>query len=113
MALKLRYFTFQLKESSIASLYSADRVRIPIILLWVYYYNVSSRSAPDGAALMTTRTLEAEDPDLGKFLELLERDMAAHPEHIREIGTQRVARIGLLVHGVPVDLEDPLLVDEK
>lgn len=62
---------------------------------------------------MTTRTLEEDEPDLGKFLELLEHEIAAHPKHIRPLGSRRAARIELLVRGVPVDLEDPLPVDEK
>jgi hypothetical protein len=88
-------------------------LHISIILIWVYNYNESSGTTPDGLALMTTRTLEEEEPDLGKFLELLEREIAAHPKHIRPLGSQRAARIELLVRGVPVDLEDPLPFDEK
>jgi antitoxin PrlF len=63
---------------------------------------------------MTRATpVEEDDPVLGKFLEFLERDIAAHPEHVRAVGTELAARIRALVRDAPVDLEAPLPADDK
>ena len=69
---------------------------------------------PDGAVLMTRATpVEEDDPALGKFLDFLERDIAAHPEHVRAVGTKLAARIRSLVRGVHVDLDAQLPADDK
>jgi len=61
---------------------------------------------PDGAVLLTRATSAREDdPVVGKFLEFLARDMNEHPEHIKGIRTDFLARIRALTKGVKVDLD--------
>lgn len=69
---------------------------------------------PDGAVLMTrAEPTEKDDPALGKFLILLEQDIANHPERVRAVGTKLATRIRSLVRGVDVDLDAPLAAEDK
>ncbi len=45
------------------------------------------------------------DPALALFLDLLARDIAAHPEHVRAIDAGLLERIHALVGNVEVDLD--------
>jgi antitoxin PrlF len=64
---------------------------------------------PDGEVLLTRAGSDREeDPIVGKFLEFLARDMNEHPEHIRGINTDLLARIRTLTKGVKVDLDASL-----
>jgi antitoxin PrlF len=69
---------------------------------------------PDGAVLMTrAMPTEADDPVLGKFLDFLARDIAAHPGHVQAVGAKLATRIRSLVRGVKVDLDAPLSADDE
>lgn len=49
-----------------------------------------------------------EDPVLASFLDLLERDIAGHPERLRRAPASLVERGRKLVDGVDIDLDAPL-----
>lgn len=51
---------------------------------------------------------DAGDPALLGFLDLLERDIAAHPDRLKPVPEDLVHRARDLVHGVEVDLDAPL-----
>ncbi len=51
---------------------------------------------------------DADDPALLGFLDLLERDIAAHPERLRPVPAALVERARELVHGVDIDLDAAL-----
>src|ERR1700688_3643284 len=51
---------------------------------------------------------DAEDPALMGFLDLLERDIATHPERLQPVPERLVERARDLVRGVEVDLDAPL-----
>ncbi|WP_295998431.1 type II toxin-antitoxin system PrlF family antitoxin [Rugamonas sp.] len=55
---------------------------------------------------------QADDPLLGQFLDFLARDMANHPERLRAVDADLVARIRSLTDGIEVDLDAPLPADE-
>lgn len=64
---------------------------------------------PDGSVRLTRAgTGEEDDPVLGGFLHFLARDIADHPERLRAVDTDWVARIHALVGEVEVDLDAPL-----
>jgi antitoxin PrlF len=68
---------------------------------------------PDGAVLLTrVEAPEENDPVVGKFLTFLARDMEVQPTQIRSIDPALVRRARLLVKGIRVDLDAPL-VDEN
>lgn len=69
----------------------------------------------DDGTVVLTRRAEADeaDPVLGRFLDFLARDMAAHPERLRGIDRDFVARIQLLVKDVEVDRDAPLSPDDE
>ena len=71
------------------------------------------RAMDDGTVVITRKPdgLEA-DPVLGRFLALLETDMAAHPDHLHPVGAEFVERLTAMVDGVTVDLDEPLADDE-
>jgi antitoxin PrlF len=49
-----------------------------------------------------------EDPALLGFLDLLERDIAAHPERLQPVLTDLVERARELVQGIDIDLDAAL-----
>ncbi len=51
---------------------------------------------------------EGEDPVLVAFLDLLERDIAAHPERLQRVADALVQRGRELVDGVEIDLDAAL-----
>ncbi|MEC9463460.1 MAG: type II toxin-antitoxin system PrlF family antitoxin [Pseudomonadota bacterium] len=53
------------------------------------------------------------DPALIAFLDLLERDLAAHPERLKPLDPAVLARVNALVSDVDVDLDAPLLPDDE
>lgn len=53
-------------------------------------------------------TPEKDDPALAPFLELLARDLAAHPERVHGLDAAFVRRLKGLVADVDVDLDAPL-----
>jgi len=69
---------------------------------------------PDGAVLLTRAEAgEESDPVVGKFLAFLARDMEVHPIQIRGINSTLLRRDRLLVKGVKVDLDSPLLPEDE
>lgn len=48
-------------------------------------------------------TSEEEDPALGAFLDLLERDIAEHPERLQLVTPELVERIRRATEGIDVD----------
>jgi len=50
---------------------------------------------------------------VGKFLAFLARDMEVHPIQIRGINSTLLRRARLLVKGVKVDLDSPLLPEDE
>lgn len=55
---------------------------------------------------------EDDDPALRPFLDLLARDIAAHPERVEALDAMFVHRLRGLVADVDVDLDAPLPDDE-
>lgn len=72
------------------------------------------RISGDGEVVMT-RALEEpeEDPVIGRFLDFVARDLSNHPERLRQLDTTFVHRAQALVHGVEVDLDQPLSADDE
>ncbi len=71
------------------------------------------RAMDDGTVVIARKPeQQEEDPALGRFLTLLEADMAFHPEHLHPVGAGFVERVSALVDGVAVDLDQPLADDE-
>jgi antitoxin PrlF len=72
------------------------------------------RLGSDGSVTVNRKqdATQEDDPVLGRFLALLEGDMAAHPERLHPIGADFVERIAALVDGVEVNLDEPLADDE-
>jgi len=56
---------------------------------------------------------EGADPVLRHFLDFLARDMTTHPERLRQLDRDLVARIEALVGDVEVDLDAPLTADDE
>jgi antitoxin PrlF len=71
------------------------------------------RALDDGTVIITRKPDGTEDdPVLGRFLTLLETDMAAHPGRLHPVGAEFVEQLTALVDGVAVDLDEPLADDE-
>jgi antitoxin PrlF len=62
----------------------------------------------DQVVLRRSTKDDADDPALLGFLDLLERDIAAHPERLKPVPEPLLQRARELVHGVEVDLDAPL-----
>jgi antitoxin PrlF len=70
---------------------------------------IAFRIAPDGETVTVTKVSDAEDdPVIGRFLRFLERDLANHPERVRQLPASLVARARALTAGVKVDLDEKL-----
>lgn len=59
-------------------------------------------------AVLVKVTDEDQDEALGAFLDLLERDIRQHPERIRGISPELVARVRDLTSQDRVDLDEPI-----
>jgi antitoxin PrlF len=69
---------------------------------------------PSGEVVLTrAAAAEESDPVVGKFLAFLARDMAAHPERIRDVDPALLRRARSIVKGVKVDLDAPLLPEDE
>lgn len=68
----------------------------------------------DGTVVLARRT-EADEADavLGRFLDFLAHNMATHPERLRGVDADLVARIQSPVKDVEVDRDAPLSPDEE
>lgn len=53
------------------------------------------------------------DPALGAFLDLLERDLIAHPERLKPLSPNVLTRLDTLVGDIDVDLDAPLSPDDE
>ncbi len=71
------------------------------------------RVLEDGTVLIGRKFAGGDDPVVGRFLDFLARDMAAHPERIRSLGAGLRARIRPLIAGVKADLDAPLSADDE
>lgn len=69
---------------------------------------------PDGGVILSKAADEGEeDPVVLAFLDLLERDMLAHPERLQPMDQALYERVQELVKDVYVDLDAPLPDDEE
>ncbi len=69
---------------------------------------------PDGGVMLVRASSEIEDdPVLGKFLDFLARDMATHPEHLKNIDAGLRKRIKSLVKNAKIDLAAPLAAEDE
>ncbi len=70
---------------------------------------------PGGEVILSKALPEdEEDPVVLAFLDLIERDMAAHPERIQELDPDLYARVRELVKDVEIgDLNAPLPPDDE
>jgi antitoxin PrlF len=69
---------------------------------------------PGGEVVLSrVQTPEEDDPVLGKFLDFLARDIAAHPERLRSVGANLVQDIHSLVGGIQVDLNATLSAEDE
>lgn len=69
---------------------------------------------PSGEVVMQRAVSAAvvDDPALTPFLDLLERDIAQHPERLRALSVELLARIDKLTHQIGIDLDAPLPDDD-
>ncbi|SER80791.1 type II toxin-antitoxin system PrlF family antitoxin [Giesbergeria anulus] len=63
--------------------------------------------------LTRAETIEAQDPVLGAFLDLLARDIATQPQRLQAIDASLVQRLHTLTDGVDVDLDAALSADDE
>jgi antitoxin PrlF len=69
---------------------------------------------PDGEVVLSRAASDGgDDPALRPFLDLLARDLAAHPERLAAVDADFARRIHALVAGVAVDLDAPLPPDDE
>jgi antitoxin PrlF len=69
---------------------------------------------PDGAVMLVRATGEIEhDPVLGAFLNFLARDIATHPEHLKNIDSGLRKRIKSLVKNATVNLDMSLAAEDE
>ncbi len=66
---------------------------------------------PDGEVVIARADPEGEDPALGKFLEFLAADIAAHPQHLVALDSALVEQLQTLTKSVDIDLDQPLDAD--
>ena len=59
-------------------------------------------------AILVNAAAEGQDPALGAFLELLERDLRENPGRIKGIAPALVERVRALTDGYTVDLDEPI-----
>ncbi len=71
------------------------------------------RGLADGTVVIAKADSKEEDPALGAFLALLERDLTQRPEAIRPVSRDLYERAVALVDGVEVDLDEALSSDEE
>lgn len=62
----------------------------------------------DRVVLRRRAELTDDDPALLGFLDLIERDLAAHPERVRPVPEALVERARAAVGAIEVDLDTPL-----
>ncbi|MET0395431.1 MAG: type II toxin-antitoxin system PrlF family antitoxin [Longimicrobiaceae bacterium] len=62
----------------------------------------------DEAVVRRAEAKSGEDPALAPFLELLERDVAEHPERLKGMPEDLYRRLLAVTDGVEVDLDRPI-----
>lgn len=68
---------------------------------------------PGGRVYIEPARAEDADPVLGPFLDLLEADIKAHPDHLKAFDGALHARLQALVGDMEVDLDQPLSADDE
>lgn len=69
---------------------------------------------PSGEVLLTrAEAPDGDDPVIGRFLGFLAKDIADHPERLRNVDPELVRRLRALVENVDVDLDVPLSADDE
>lgn len=69
---------------------------------------------PGGEVMLVRASSEHDgDPVLGRFLDFLANDMAAHPERLKSIDAGLRKRIKSLVNKVEIDLDAPLADEDE
>jgi antitoxin PrlF len=71
------------------------------------------RTDPVGRVYIESRHVGDGDPALGAFLDLMEADIAKHPERLRAFSGALRDRLADLVGDVDVDLDEPLSPDDE
>ena len=64
---------------------------------------------PDGSVVISRAEGQESDPVLGEFLSFLARDMQAYPERLEPLSASMSESVDVLVKGVEIDLDAPLL----
>jgi len=67
----------------------------------------------DGNVLMTRAESSDGDPVLGEFLSFLASDMQQHPEKLKRLTASMRHSVEVLVDGVDIDLDAPLLDEDE
>lgn len=62
----------------------------------------------DEAVVRRVAAPDEEDPALAPFLDLLERNIAAHPERLQAMPGELYRRLAAVTEGVKVDLDEPI-----
>ena len=67
----------------------------------------------DGQVVISRADSTQSDPILGEFLSFLAQDIEKNPQQIQAISSYLVSRVQCLVADVDVDLDAPLLDEDK
>lgn len=74
---------------------------------------VSYEIRSNGEVVLTRAGADIEaSSNLEQFLDMLAQNICSHPEHLQSFEADVVKRSNMLVHGIKVDLENPLLEDD-
>jgi antitoxin PrlF len=68
---------------------------------------------PTGEVVMARAEDATEDPALGPFLDLLARDIEAHPKRLQPLSVDLLKRISVLTQGVEYDIDAALSDDDE
>jgi antitoxin PrlF len=68
---------------------------------------------PTGEVVMARAEDSGDDPALGPFLDLLARDIEAHPKRLQPISVDLLKRISMLTEGVEYDIDAALPDDDE
>jgi antitoxin PrlF len=67
----------------------------------------------DGNVLLSSASLEEDDPILDSFLTFLANDISNYPQRLQPLTAQMKAEDDLLVEGIEVDLNSPLSEEDE